>query len=207
MEKVRILNKFFIEGFYSIVNPIGNLLESIRIHPHVVTVAGLIFSIISGVLFWKGRFVIAGFALIVSGMCDALDGRLARNTHRISPFGAIFDSTVDRYSEIAVFMGIMAYFNNPVISVMVILAIAGSLLTSYTRARAEGLNIECKIGLMQRPERLTFLATGAILGAPFDSLFNEELLLLRIALLGIAILSNITVIQRVVHVRNKLKSL
>lgn len=204
---MRILNKFFIEGFYSIVNPIGNLLESIRIHPHVVTVAGLIFSIISGVLFWKGRFVIAGFALIVSGMCDALDGRLARNTHRISPFGAIFDSTVDRYSEIAVFMGIMAYFNNPVISVMVILAIAGSLLTSYTRARAEGLNIECKIGLMQRPERLTFLATGAILGAPFDSLFNEELLLLRIALLGIAILSNITVIQRVVHVRNKLKSL
>jgi CDP-diacylglycerol--glycerol-3-phosphate 3-phosphatidyltransferase len=206
MQEVRILNKHFIDGFYSLVNPIGNILESVRIHPHAVTVTGLLFSVMSGVLFWKGHLVLAGLALILSGVCDVLDGRLARNTQRMTPFGAIFDSTVDRYSEIAVFLGIMAFFDNIVISALVILAIAGSLLTSYARARAEGLGIECKIGLMQRPERITFVAAAAILGPPFDSLFGTERLLMKAAILAIAILANITVIQRVVHVRKNLRS-
>jgi CDP-diacylglycerol--glycerol-3-phosphate 3-phosphatidyltransferase len=207
MEKVRILNKFFIDGFYSVVNPIGNVLESVRVHPHVVTVAGLLFSIVSGLLFWKGYLVAAGFALVISGMCDVLDGRLARNTHRMSSFGALFDSTVDRYSEVFAYLGIMAFYDNSFISALVIMAIAGSLLTSYARARAEGLNIECKIGLMQRPERITFLAAGAIFGAPFDAMLGTKYLLMKIALVGIAILANVTVIQRVMHVRKKLKSL
>jgi len=203
---VRILNKYFIDGFMAVVNPIGKFLESIHIHPHAITIAGLIFSVISGLLFWKGLFLLAGIALIISGMCDVLDGRLARNTKRMTSFGAIFDSTVDRYSEIAVFMGIMAFFDNIIISALIILAIAGSLLTSYTRARAEGLGIECKIGLMQRPERITFLAVAAILGAPFDSIFDTKFLLIKLALLIIAVLANITAIQRVMHVRKMLSS-
>jgi CDP-diacylglycerol--glycerol-3-phosphate 3-phosphatidyltransferase len=206
MEKVRILNKFFIDGFTAIVSPIGNLLESGHVHPHAVTIAGLVFSVIAGLLFWKGYFVLAGIAIIVSGMCDVLDGRLARSTRTMSPFGAIFDSTVDRYSEIAVFMGIMAYFDNSIISGLIILAITGSLLTSYTRARAEGLGIECKIGLMQRPERITFLATAAILGGPFDSVFEIRHFLIKLALVAIAVLANVTAIQRVLHVRKNLKS-
>jgi CDP-diacylglycerol--glycerol-3-phosphate 3-phosphatidyltransferase len=205
MEKVRILSKFLIDGFMAIVAPIGNVLESIRVHPHVVTVAGLFFSVVSGLLFWKGYFLLAGIAVIVSGICDVLDGRLARNTKTLSPFGAIFDSTVDRYSEVAVFMGIMAFFDNTIISGLIILAVTGSLLTSYTRARAEGLGIECKIGLMQRPERITFIATAAILGAPFDSIFKTQHFLIRFAILAIAVLANVTAIQRVTHVRNKLK--
>jgi CDP-diacylglycerol--glycerol-3-phosphate 3-phosphatidyltransferase len=206
MDKVRILNKNFIDGFYLVVNPIGNMLESVRINPNAVTVAGLLFSIASGVLFWKGFFVFGGIALIVSGICDVLDGRLARNSHRITAFGAIFDSTVDRYSEIAVFMGLMAFFNDILISVLIILAIAGSLLTSYARARAEGLDIECRVGLMQRPERITFLATAAILGAPFDTLLKTDYMLMKIALVAIAVLANVTVIQRVLHVKSQLKS-
>ncbi|OGC91040.1 MAG: hypothetical protein A2W25_07725 [candidate division Zixibacteria bacterium RBG_16_53_22] len=189
----------------AIVAPIGNALESIRVHPHVVTIAGLAFSIISGLLFWKGYFLLAGIAIIVSGMCDVLDGRLARNTKTMSPFGAIFDSTVDRYSEVAVFMGVMAFFDNTVISGLIIMAVTGSLLTSYTRARAEGLGIECKIGLMQRPERITFIATAAILGAPFDSIFGTRYFLIKLAIVAIAVLANVTAIQRVMHVRNKLK--
>lgn len=203
---MRILNKNFIDGFYLVVNPIGNMLESVRINPNAVTVAGLLFSIASGVLFWKGFFVFGGIALIVSGICDVLDGRLARNSHRITAFGAIFDSTVDRYSEIAVFMGLMAFFNDILISVLIILAIAGSLLTSYARARAEGLDIECRVGLMQRPERITFLATAAILGAPFDTLLKTDYMLMKIALVAIAVLANVTVIQRVLHVKSQLKS-
>jgi CDP-diacylglycerol---glycerol-3-phosphate 3-phosphatidyltransferase len=86
------------------------------------------------------------------------------------------------------------------------MAIAGSLLTSYVRARAEGLDIECKIGLMQRPERITFIATAAILGGLVDSAIHKEYFVMKLALCLIALLANITVIQRVVHVRNKLTS-
>ena len=206
MAKVRILNKFFVNGFLAIVNPIGRLLEAMHIHPHFVTVAGLLFSVLSGILFWKGYFGTAGWALILSGACDVLDGRLARNTKKMTPFGALFDSTVDRYSEIAVFMGLAAFFNSTYISLLIILAIAGSLLTSYVRARAEGLDLECKIGLMQRPERITFLATAAILGQLIDGAVEIEFFTMRLALLLITVLANLTVIQRVVHVRNKLTS-
>jgi CDP-diacylglycerol---glycerol-3-phosphate 3-phosphatidyltransferase len=206
MENVRILSKHFTTGFYALVDPIGKILESVRVHPDAVTIAGLLFSIFSGLFFWKGFFIGAGFALILSGACDVLDGRLARNTNRITPFGALFDSTMDRYSEAAVFMGLAAFFNSVLISLVIILAITGSLLTSYTRARAEGLGIECKIGLMQRPERITFLATAAILGGLIDHLLEMPLFSMKLALILIAILANITVLQRVVHVGKKLKS-
>jgi CDP-diacylglycerol---glycerol-3-phosphate 3-phosphatidyltransferase len=206
MEKVRILNKYFVNGFLAVVNPIGNLLESMGIHPHAITIAGFLFSIFSGLLFWKGHFATAGWMLIISGACDVLDGRLARSTKRVSQFGALFDSTIDRYSELAVFMGIVAFFNSTYICLLTILAIAGSLLTSYTRARAEGLGLECKIGLMQRPERLTFLSVAAIFGALFDRAFKTEFMLMKLALLLIAVFANITVVQRVVHVWRKLTS-
>jgi len=206
MEKVRILNKFFIDGFLALVNPIGMALEAIHVHPHVVTVTGLVFSVVSGLLFWKGYFISAGIFLILSGACDVLDGRLARKTQQMSPFGAIFDSTVDRYSEVAVFMGLAAFFHSIYTTSLIILAIAGSLLTSYARARAEGLGIECKIGLMQRPERITFLATAAILGGLIDRGIRIEYFTMKLALLMIAVFANITAIQRVAHVRKKLKT-
>jgi CDP-diacylglycerol---glycerol-3-phosphate 3-phosphatidyltransferase len=206
MENVRILSRHFTTGFYALVDPFGKLLEAIHVNPDAVTITGFIFSVCSGLLFWKGFFALAGLALILSGACDVLDGRLARNTHRSTPFGALFDSTIDRYSEIAVFMGLAAFFNSVYISLLIILAIGGSLLTSYVRARAEGLGLDCKIGLMQRPERITFLATAAILGGIIDHLFKTQFLPMKVALILIAILANITVLQRVIHVRRKLKS-
>jgi CDP-diacylglycerol--glycerol-3-phosphate 3-phosphatidyltransferase len=151
-------------------------------------------------MFW------GGIILILAGACDVLDGRLARNTNRTSRFGAILDSTVDRYSEIVVFMGLAAFFHSAVMSAIVILAMAGSLLTSYVRARAEGLGLECKIGLMQRPERVTFIAVGAVIGALIDYLFGTHQSLLKLAIVGIAVLGNVTVIQRVVHVSQQLKN-
>lgn len=203
---MRILNKHFINGFFAIINPIGEILESAEIHPHVITAAGLFLSVISGVLFWKGYIFCGGIVLIVSGACDVLDGRLARKTNTNSRFGALLDSTVDRYSEIAVYMGLAAFFNSPFIHALIILAIAGSLLTSYVRARAEGLGIECKVGLMQRPERITFLAVGAVIGSIFDFIFGTHQALLVLAILGIAVLSNFTVIQRMLVVRDNSKN-
>jgi CDP-diacylglycerol--glycerol-3-phosphate 3-phosphatidyltransferase len=203
---MKILNKHFINGFFAVINPIGDILEAAEIHPHVITGTGFILSIVSGILFWKGHIFGGGIILIVSGACDVLDGRLARKTNTQSRFGALLDSTVDRYSEIAVYMGLAAFFESPYIDALIILAIAGSLLTSYTRARAEGLGIECKVGLMQRPERITFLAVGAVIGSIFDFIFSTQQALLILAILGIAILSNITVIQRMLVVRNSTKN-
>ena len=182
------------------------MLEAAAIHPHIVTASGLILSVFSGILFWRGQIFFGGIVLIISGACDVLDGRLARSTNTHSRFGALLDSTVDRYSEIAVYMGLAAFFNSAFIHALIILAIAGSLLTSYVRARAEGLGIECKVGLMQRPERITFLAVGAVIGSIFDLIFNAHQALLILPILGIAILSNITVIQRMLLVRDSTKN-
>ncbi len=202
---MRILSKHFINGFYAVVNPVGDFLENANVHPHVVTASGFLFSILSATLFWKGSMFWGGVTLVLGGACDVLDGRLARNTNRTSRFGAILDSTVDRYSEIVVFMGLAAFFHSAVMSAIIILAMAGSLLTSYIRAKAESLGLECKIGLMQRPERVTFIATGAIIGALIDYLFGTHQSLLKLAIVGIAVLGNVTVIQRVLHVSKQLK--
>jgi CDP-diacylglycerol--glycerol-3-phosphate 3-phosphatidyltransferase len=202
---MRILSKHLIDAFYAVFNPVGDFLENANIHPHVVTASGFFLSVITGWLFWKGYMFLGGISLILAGACDVLDGRLARNTNRTSRFGAILDSTVDRYSEIFVFMGLAAFFHSAAMSALIILAMAGSLLTSYVRARAEGLGLECKIGLMQRPERVTFIAVGAIIGALFDLVFATQQPLLKLAVVGIAVLGNITVIQRVLHVRGQLK--
>ncbi len=206
MAEMRILSKHLINGFYTVFNPVGDLLENANIHPHVVTASGFLLSVITAWLFWKGYMFWGGITLILAGACDVLDGRLARNTNRTSRFGAVLDSTVDRYSEILVFMGLAAFFHSAVMSAIIILAMAGSLLTSYVRARAEGLGLECKIGLMQRPERVTFIAVGAIIGALIDVIFGTQQPLLKLAIVGIAVLGNITVIQRVLHVRGQLKN-
>ncbi len=203
---MRILSKHFINGFYAFFNPVGDFLESANIHPHVVTVSGFFLTIIAAGFFWNGHMFLGGIILILAGACDALDGRLARKTNRTSDFGAILDSTLDRYSEIVVFIGLAAFFHSAIMSAIIIMAIAGSLLTAYIRARAEGLGLECKIGLMQRPERVTFIAVGAVIGAMIDFIFGTHQPLLKLAILGIAILGNITVIQRVLHVRTQLKN-
>jgi CDP-diacylglycerol--glycerol-3-phosphate 3-phosphatidyltransferase len=103
-------------------------------------------------------------------------------------------------------MGLAAFFESPFIDALIILAIAGSLMTPYTRARAEWLGMECKVCLMQRPEKITFLAVGAVIGSIFDFIFSTQQALLILAILGIAILSNITVIQRMLVVRNSTKN-
>jgi len=203
MPEVKLLNKRWAEGFLTVIEPLARVLIHLRVHPHVLTFSGLIFSLLAFNFFRNGYLFYGGLMVILAGICDVLDGRLARETQTMSKYGALIDSVVDRYSEVFMYMGLALFFwrKSPLMIVLLILTIAGSFLVSYTRARAESLGFECRIGLMQRQERMTYLAAGAILGSiPYTKHF-----FLTLAVWIIAILSNFTVIQRVLYIRNKIK--
>lgn len=205
MPEIKLLNKRWAEGFLTVIEPLARVLIDLKVHPHVLTFSGLVFSLLAFNFFRNGYLFYGGLMVILAGICDVLDGRLARETKTMSKYGALIDSVVDRYSEVFMYMGLALFFwrKSPLIIVLLILTIAGSFLVSYTRARAESLGFECKIGLMQRQERMTYLAAGAILGSiPYTKHF-----FLTLAIWLIAILSNFTVIQRVLYIRNKMKEL
>ncbi len=203
MAEIKLLNKHLVNGFLTVIEPVARLLINLKVHPHVVTFAGLVFSILAALSFVQGKFFSAGVMIILAGICDVMDGRLARETNKLSKFGALFDSSIDRYSEVLIFLGLSAYFlmRGSYLVLVIILAIAGSFMVSYTRARGEGLGIQCKIGIMQRQERITCLAAGAILG----SLPGTRNFFLILSLWIIAILANVTVIQRIIYIKKKLE--
>ena len=153
----------------------------------------------------------------MAGICDTLDGRIARQTNKKSDFGAFFDSTLDRYSDMFLFIGLAYYFAggrpflmplqaggppevSPWTVTAIIFAIAGSFMVSYTRARAEGLGMECKAGMMQRPERITLLVIGSLLG----SIPVVGILLLKLVLLALAISTNLTAGYRIMFIKNRM---
>ena len=204
---MNLIGDKFVKGYFKVVEPIGNWLVSTGIHPNSITWAGFIFTLIAAYLFGRGSFFWGGLFLIIAGTCDVLDGMVARKTDRKSKFGAFFDSTIDRYSDILVFLGIAVYFNRLFVYVLIILAISGSLLTSYTRARAGALKIDCKVGLMQRPERVTYIAAAAVLDGLIGWIFSREHFLMIVVLCFVAIVSNITVLQRVLHVKKALETI
>jgi CDP-diacylglycerol--glycerol-3-phosphate 3-phosphatidyltransferase len=138
--------------------------------------------------------------LALAGICDTLDGQLARQSGAESRFGAFLDSTLDRYGEVAVFMGLAWHFSGGIALVFIILALAGSFMVSYTRARAEGLGLECRSGWMQRPERIILLVIGSLAGA----LPVVGPTLMKLALLILAALTNFTAAQRILYVRTHL---
>jgi phosphatidylglycerophosphate synthase len=189
------------DGFLAAIEPISGTLASWEVHPHVVTVIGFLGNILAGVLIWRGELFWGGVTVLLAGVCDVIDGKLARQTGKMSRYGALFDSTTDRYSEVAIHLGIVGYFYNQIafVSLLVILALAGSISTSYVRARAEGLGISCSVGIMQRQSRILLLAAGAILGS-----IHHVFMIIALAI--IALFSNITVVQRVVHSRRELGS-
>jgi len=205
MAELKLLNKHWVSGFETVIEPIAKLLINLRVHPHLITFSGLAISILAFNFFRQGYFFFAGVMVVLAGVCDMLDGRLARETNRISKFGALMDSTIDRYSEVLLFLGLAIFFYDKHSHVIypIIFAITGSFMVSYTRARAEGLGIECKVGLMKREERITYLAIGSLLGA----IPGIGIYFVIVTIWFIAIFANITVIQRVVFIRNELKKL
>jgi len=203
--------------YLKIITPIGNFFAKMGIHPHALSIMGFLLSIIAGMIYAAGAFFWAAWVVVLAGTCDALDGQIARQTNKNSPFGAFFDSTLDRYSDMFLFVGLAYHFaggrgfaglqgphgitaSSPLTVVIIILAIAGSFMVSYTRARAEGLGIECKKGMMQRPERITFLIIGSLLG----SIPKVGPLLLTCTLTILAISSNLTALYRIFFIRQQL---
>jgi CDP-diacylglycerol--glycerol-3-phosphate 3-phosphatidyltransferase len=169
-----------------------------KIHPNVLTFLGLLINIAAAVLLAAGRFRSAGFVIIGAGLFDMVDGRVARETNRVTRFGGFFDSVLDRYSDLALLMGLLVYYgiiNRPFYVVLTAIVMTGSVMVSYTRARAENTIPSCKVGFMERPERVVLL----IIGALFDRMAP--------VLWVIAVLSNITVIHRMVFTYQEAKRL
>lgn len=167
---------------------VAHLLVGTGVTPNMVTTVGLLLSAVTAYLAATGRHVTAAIVLTIAGLLDGLDGSLARASNHQTPFGAFWDSTLDRLSESVVCLGILIYFvsSASILGVILVyLAVIGSLLVSYCRARAEGLGIACKAGFMTRFERVFVLTVGLLFGQLIPAL----------ALL--VVLSFITVLQRV----------
>jgi CDP-diacylglycerol---glycerol-3-phosphate 3-phosphatidyltransferase len=158
-----------------------------RIHPNVLTFIGLVINGVAAVLLAAGRFVPSALVMIAAGIFDMVDGRVARATNQVTLFGAFFDSVVDRYSDLVLLMGLLVYYasiNRFFYVVLTAVVMTGSVMVSYTRARAECMIPKCKAGFMERPERMVLLIIGA--------LFNRMAPVLWV----IAVIANITVIHR-----------
>jgi CDP-diacylglycerol--glycerol-3-phosphate 3-phosphatidyltransferase len=161
-----------------------------RIHPNVLTFLGLVINIVAAYLFAAGSFRWAGAVVIGAGVFDMVDGRVARETNRVTRFGGFFDSVLDRYSDLALLMGLLVYYasiNRFFYVVLTAIVMTGSVMVSYTRARSENTIPKCKVGFLERPERVVLL----IIGALFDRMAP--------VLWVIAVLSNLTVIHRMIY--------
>ncbi|MFP4082958.1 MAG: CDP-alcohol phosphatidyltransferase family protein [Candidatus Aminicenantes bacterium] len=194
---MRILPQRVISFSLDRLGKLASLFISLHIHPNTLSVIALFSGLGVGVLFILEKPLFAGILIIICGLFDILDGKVAVRTNRKSLYGAIFDSTLDRYSEFFIYLGLAFHFRTHWGLWLVIFAFLGSTMVSYTRARAEGLGIECKIGLMQRAERMIFLSLGSILGSSLKA-FDPAMI---VVLGAIALFSNITAFQRTFYVK------
>lgn len=201
---------------HGVLDPVVRALLAMGINADHLTALGFALSLVAGLEFATGRFRLAAAFALASGLCDILDGQVARVSGKVTRFGAFLDSTLDRLAEAALYVGLTWYYTaqlvdmaaNPkrvmanlqyglepvtflVIATMAVLALVGSFLTSYTRARAEGLGLECKVGWFERPERLVLLIVAGFFGlGP----------VIPGALITLVFFSFATAIQRMVHV-------
>lgn len=219
---------------YNIINPLINLLIKLKITPNIITSIGFGLNILAAIIFILGaenaqRNELAyvgwgGFTILIAGLFDMIDGRLARLGNMSSKFGAFYDSVIDRYSELVMFLGICYYLiahHFFLSSLFGFIALIGSMMVSYTRARAEGIGIECSVGTMQRPARVVTIGAGAMfcgiahffigdvcfkLSGTSIVLF-ETISIFTVPLTVVAVFSNITAIKRLNHVKHELNKL
>ncbi len=207
---------------YGLLDPVLNLLIKTGLTPNKITLIGFMITILSTAILIYGaekgerndpRYItLFGIVLLLAGVFDMLDGQLARKTGQMSTFGAFFDSIIDRYSEMIMFFGIAYYlvsFDYFLSGIFAFIAMIGSIMVSYARARAEGLGYECKVGMMQRPERILLIGISAILYGVVYSIAGdfkyqvgnfplfENISVFTIPLFILAVLTNYTAYQRI----------
>ena len=180
-----------------------------RINPNVLTFLGLLMNIGCGVLFGYGMFFKAGLLMILANIFDMFDGQVARLRGRVTRFGAFFDSVIDRYSDVIVFVGIMVFYarstgaHSTLLVALTGLALVGSVMISYSRARAESLDIACKVGFLERPERVVLLIIASL--TEVGPLANPFLHKMPQVLWVLAVLSHWTVVHRIYHTWRELR--
>jgi CDP-diacylglycerol--glycerol-3-phosphate 3-phosphatidyltransferase len=188
--------------FYAAVNPLVERLIRAGVRPNTITTIGTGLVLVSAVVYATGHIRLGGLLLLLSGVADTLDGQVARGGAMVTRFGAFYDSTLDRVGDGATFVGIGAYlltssdvaYRTPAV-ILCMVAILASVLVSYARARAEGLGLDCKVGIAQRAERILGLGLASLVfGA------GPHALLLEVIVGVLAIASIITVVQRFVYV-------
>lgn len=198
---MKILPDWLKNRFLRLMEPVAALLVRRRVRPNTITVAGTVFMVAGGVLYGTGHIMTGGFLLAITALTDVLDGMVARKSNTSSVFGAFLDSTLDRVADGAVLGGLAVFYalspvHRSVPMVVVCLAgIIGAFLTSYTRARAEALGLDAKVGMVQRAERVVLLSVPQAL---FGLTLNGWVLAIIINVLTVT--AWITVIQRVMYV-------
>jgi phosphatidylglycerophosphate synthase len=182
-----------------LLTPLLDVFVRTGLSPNVITTIGFVVTMGAGLAYFLGSLQWGGFLVLLGGLFDVIDGYVARQTERVTRFGSFYDSTLDRISEVVVFLGVFSLYNGrepnigePWMVYVVALAMAGSLLVSYTRARAEGLGLDCRVGLMQRAERVIFLGGAALL---FGSWRGG--LVMSLVMLVMALLTNLTALYRI----------
>ena len=230
MKRNNVWNKIKTNA-YKALDPIINLLIKMRLTPNGITIIGFLITIVSAVILISGaelgikgdtRYITwFGIILLLAGVFDMLDGQLARKTNQMTKFGALFDSVIDRYSEMVMFFGIAYYlvsYHYFLSGVFAFIAMIGSIMVSYVRARAEGLGEDCKVGIMQRPERVLTIGISAILYGVISHFtgnfkiivdwlpipFIENISIFTIPIFILAVLTNYTAFHRLNHCRKKM---
>lgn len=188
----RLMTGKIQERFRSLLKPLIKFLMKSEISPNTFTLGGVMITSMAAAALILGQSRIGGALILLGGLCDTIDGSLARSSGKATRFGALLDSATDRYSEFVMFFGIIAYFmavKDYWTSVVAFLALCGSIMVSYSRARAESLGFEATSGFMQRAERIVFLGGGALIHP----------ILFKLSIWLVAIFANLTAFQRIRH--------
>jgi CDP-diacylglycerol--glycerol-3-phosphate 3-phosphatidyltransferase len=190
------LPQFLKDGFINAIDRPIDLFIRLNIHPNFFTILGLLIAILAAIFYAMGDIRLGGAFVLLAGMSDTFDGKIARKQGIASKFGAVFDSSLDRYAEFLMFFGLGAYFLQRgdqvsiITAIVAFIALIGSVMVSYVRARAEGIGYECKVGVMQRAERIVFTGVSSLIHP----------IALMVVIWIIAILANVTAIQRMHYV-------
>jgi CDP-diacylglycerol--glycerol-3-phosphate 3-phosphatidyltransferase len=200
-----VLGNFLRSWFYWFVGPVERAALAMGLSPTAFNLLGVAFGVASGVAFARGQLGLGGWAVLLGGVADVIDGRIARAQGVAGPRGAFLDSTLDRFAEVGAFVGLAVYFqaSTPAL-VAVASGLGGSLLVSYARARGESVGVVCKVGVMQRAERLLLIGLGGILdpmvaagtGWNQGTLLLGLLVLVAVGTIGTAIYRTIWIAQR-----------
>jgi CDP-diacylglycerol--glycerol-3-phosphate 3-phosphatidyltransferase len=198
---MKLLPDWIKNGYLRLIDPVANWLVKRGVHPNTITIVGTLCTVVGGIIYGTGHIRTGGFFLGITALFDVLDGTVARRSNKSSTFGAFLDSTLDRLADgfvlggLAVFYATSRIHGSVPLMITALLGLVGAFLTSYTRARAEALGLDAKVGLLQRPERVVLLSAPQAL---FGLVLNGWVLAIIIVILTVT--AWITVVQRVVFV-------